>query len=246
MLWSCEDLRRRPRFDEPPFFEHEHPAAVTRDDAEIVGDQQQRSVLADLFEQREYLCLHGDVERRRRFVRDKELRLSDQRLRDHGALAHAAGQLVGIRTVLALRVGEPDPPEHVDDPVPGAGAFRNAVPQDHLPELSADADEGVQRLHRVLEDDPDLPCPQPVESLLGGTDDLRTGKANAARHVGVAGQEPEHGERGLRFPGTRFPDEADCFARGNLEAQHVHDRLVRVADRQALDLEQARRLCAHR
>ncbi len=68
------------------------------DHAEIVGDQDDggAGVAAQAAHQVEDLRLDGDVERGGRLVGDQQPRAAGQRHGDHGALAHAAGQLVRI------------------------------------------------------------------------------------------------------------------------------------------------------
>ena len=58
-------------------------------------------------DQLEDLRLHGHVERGRRLVGDQQLRLVDQRHRDHRALAHAAGELVRVGADAAFGCGMP-------------------------------------------------------------------------------------------------------------------------------------------
>ena len=74
------------------------------DDAQIVGDQQERR--AGLGQRRpervEHLGLHGHVERRGRLVRQDHLGVVRHPDGDDGPLAHAAGELVRV-VVDALR-----------------------------------------------------------------------------------------------------------------------------------------------
>jgi hypothetical protein len=62
------------------------------DDAEIMGDEQNRGLLPllQIPNQREDLRLRGDVKRGGGFVRDQKPGIERQRHRDHGALALAA------------------------------------------------------------------------------------------------------------------------------------------------------------
>ena len=68
------------------------------DDAEVVGDEDHRHVAVALLvgEQVEDLGLDGDVERGGGLVGEEQLRAAGQRDGDRDALAHAAGQLVGV------------------------------------------------------------------------------------------------------------------------------------------------------
>ena len=71
---------------------HRDLVADLGDDAEIVGDQDDRGTARrfQLAHQLQDLGLQGDVERSRRLVGDEEARVAGQRHRDHDALAHAA------------------------------------------------------------------------------------------------------------------------------------------------------------
>ena len=68
------------------------------DHGQIVPDEQRRKpeVLLQSCEHVEYVSLHGDVERRDRFVAHDQLRLQRERTRDHDPLALSAGELVRI------------------------------------------------------------------------------------------------------------------------------------------------------
>ena len=81
-----------------PGVHHSHPVAGLGDDAEVVGDQEQRcvEVALQVGQDREDLCLDNDVERGGRLVGDHELGPQDERERDHDPLPHAAGKLVWV------------------------------------------------------------------------------------------------------------------------------------------------------
>ena len=73
----------------------------------------------------EDLRLDRDVEGRRRLVRDHELRLERERHRDHHALAHPAGELVGI--ALEARLGLRDPDHRPAARSPGCGPRPSSI-----------------------------------------------------------------------------------------------------------------------
>jgi len=90
-----------------------HDADAVRhfgDDAEIVGNQQHAhaALALELCQQVEDLCLHGDVECRRRLVGDQQVGLAGQRDGDHHALLHATRELEGVFVESPLRVGDAD------------------------------------------------------------------------------------------------------------------------------------------
>ena len=81
-----------------PGVHHDDVVGELGDDAEVVGDEDDRGagLLAQRAHQLEDLRLDRHVERGRRLVGDQQLRLAGQRHRDHHALAHAARELVRI------------------------------------------------------------------------------------------------------------------------------------------------------
>ena len=95
---------------------HDDALRGLRDHAEIVGDQDQPGAefLLQIDDQRQDLGLDRDVERGGRLVRDQQRRPAGQRHRDHGALAHAAGELVRILLRPAFGLGNPDQAQHFD------------------------------------------------------------------------------------------------------------------------------------
>ena len=98
---------------------HEHVVGDLGDEAEIVRDQDDRGAELGLQapHQVDDLRLHGDVERRRRLVRDQQLRIQRQRHRDHRPLPHAARELVRVVVDAALGPRDPDEPEQLDRPL---------------------------------------------------------------------------------------------------------------------------------
>ena len=92
MARRAEELFGRARLHEHAGVHHVHALAHAGNDAEIVGDQDQRRILLrdQLAQEIEDLRLNRHVERGRRLVGDHELRLAGQRHRDHRALPHPA------------------------------------------------------------------------------------------------------------------------------------------------------------
>ena len=75
-----------------------HPVRAAGDDAQVVGDQDDRHAqpLPQVVDELQDLLLDGHVERGGRLVGDQQLGLAGQRHRDHHALPHAAGELVRV------------------------------------------------------------------------------------------------------------------------------------------------------
>ena len=83
---------------------------------QVVGDDDDRRVelALQVLEQVEDLRLHGHVERRGGLVRNEQSGVVDQPHGDHGALPHAAGELVRVVVDTPVGLGDADPVEHLD------------------------------------------------------------------------------------------------------------------------------------
>ena len=104
--------------------------------------------------------LHDHVEGRGRLVGQQQGRPRRERHGDHDALAHAAAELVriGRRALRASRM--PTRLHHLDRARPGRAAAEPVVRADHLGDGLADAQDGIQRRHRILEDHRDARAAQ--------------------------------------------------------------------------------------
>ena len=104
-----------------PWLMTAHAVGHLADDAEVVGDEEERHAEARLEvpEQLQDLRLDGDVERRRRLVRDQEIGLVGERHRDHHPLPLAARELVRIRVQAPLGLGQPDEVQELHASAPG-------------------------------------------------------------------------------------------------------------------------------
>ncbi|STT07667.1 Uncharacterised protein [Klebsiella michiganensis] len=93
-----EDVARLTIFHRASGVHHQHLIADPGDDAEIVGNHNDRRIelALELIKQCHYLRLHGYVQRRCRLIGNQQLRPAQQRHRNHDALAHPAGKLVRI------------------------------------------------------------------------------------------------------------------------------------------------------
>ena len=112
---SLEEGVDRRLLDDPAAVHDDDVVGELGDDAEVVRDHDDRHVelLLQLVHQAQDLRLRRHVERGRRLVGDQELRVVDQRHRDHHALPHAARELV--RIVVDALVGARDarPPSRI-------------------------------------------------------------------------------------------------------------------------------------
>ena len=221
-----------------PGVHDDHPPAQGGDDPQIVRDHDHREVQAlhQLRDEVEDLGLDGHVERRRRLVRDQQPRVAGERLRDEHPLAHSPGELVRVGVHLAFRVRQAHPPQQLDaarprlppaEP-PSAAASRGRaaaalVRQDRVHELLPHREDRVQVGHRVLEDHRDLHPAEGAEPRLAGRDQVLAAVEDApggdAGRRG--GQQAEDALRGHRLAAARLADDAERFARREIEAHPV-------------------------
>ncbi len=110
---------------------------------------------------------------------------------------------------------------------------------DHPPQLLAHAHERVQRLRRILKDDRDTAGAKLVQHRLPRAKNLFAFKSDAAVNRCALRQQAENCQRCLRFARSGLSHQPDGLACPDSEAQSVDGSVVTVADRQAIDLEQA-------
>ena len=98
MLRALEDRRRVALLDDLAGVHHADPVAQRPDDAEVVGDQQDRGIGLGL--ERAHEVEHARLDRRvetgRRLIEDEQLRVGGERDGDDDALLHPARQLVRV------------------------------------------------------------------------------------------------------------------------------------------------------
>ena len=151
-------VARRPILDHLAHIHHRHLVRDLGDDAHIMGDEQDRHAKLVLKrpDQRQDLRLGGDVQRGGRLVGDQQRRVGCQRNGDHGALAHAARQLMRVLVDAQARVGKPDLAQHVDRQRACRLLVKAAMQPDGLDHLIADGVDRRERGHRLLKDHGDL------------------------------------------------------------------------------------------
>ena len=201
--------------------------------------------LAQPPEEQEDLELHGHVERRRGLVGHEERRAAGEGEGDHRALAHAAGQLVGVRAEDAVGVGQLDHLAQLAGPGAGRPAAEPVVARQQEAELVADGEHRVERLPVGLEDHGDPAAPDPPHLGLGQGRQLPAVEADTAAADPARGAEqPQDGERRDALAAARLADEPDHLAAVDREidaGQHPRDPARRrELHREAADLEQGR------
>src|SRR5690606_28846866 len=108
-------------FHDPARVHDDDPVAELADDGDVVGDEQRpgAALVDDVPQEAEDLPLDGDVERGGGLVGDDQLGVAHEAHGDDGALAHAAGELVGVAAGLFAGFGQADVAEPVDGAPPG-------------------------------------------------------------------------------------------------------------------------------
>jgi len=161
MLWLSEDVGDGARFHDLTAIDDDDLIRDIGDDAEIMGDDQDRHVelLLQLLEELQDLRLDGDIERGGRLVGDEQRRPADERHGDHGALTQAARQLERVHAIGALGVGEADQLQHFLGARENFRLARLEMDAIGLAHLVADRMERRERRHRLLEDHRDAPAP---------------------------------------------------------------------------------------
>ncbi len=226
MRGAREQRLARRVFDDLPRVHHVHPARALGDDAEVVGDEQDRhpEALLEIGEQRQDLGLDGDVERGGRLVGDQQAWTVDQRHRDEHPLAHPAGELVGIAVSALLGVGNADQLQHLDGALPRILLRHLLVGRYRFGDLVADGEDRVERSRRFLEDDRNVIAAHRPQLAARQRDEiaaLEADRAAGAHHAAFIDQ-PQHCERQHRLAAPRLTHQADSLAGAHLEIHAVN------------------------
>jgi hypothetical protein len=155
--------------DNPSRIHDRHPAGHLPHQRKVVADQQQRGAgfVLDLAEQGHDLRLHRHVERGGRLVGDDQRGPAGQGDRDHHALAHSSGDLVGIFRQAPFGRGEAHGGQQLDGARACRGARSPLVIGQRFDDLASDREHGVQARHRLLEDHGD-PATTPARRSRAG------------------------------------------------------------------------------
>ncbi len=193
----------------------------------------------------EDLRLDGDVERGGRFVGDQQLRIAGQRDCDHRALAHAARQIVRIFVEAFFRRGNFDARQQIDGPFPRLLRRQTAVADEHLGDLIADRQAGVERGHRLLEDHGQPVAAQIAHVVIGKLKQIAAVEHHRAVDLGVFRQQAHQRERRDALAAAGFADDAESGSERDGEIDLIdcmrHAAAVAVeGDAQAGNVDQRR------
>jgi hypothetical protein len=158
MLRMGEDFRCRSGFHDLAIGHHADPVGELAHDAQVVGDEQHgHPVLGlQLAQQFEDLRLHGDVERRRRFVGNQQFGTVGQRHGNHHPLPLTARKLVRVGGKPFPGLADADLVEQVENLVPGFIGPDLLVQVQDFRNLLLDRLQRIERGHRLLEDHGDV------------------------------------------------------------------------------------------
>ena len=176
-------------------------------------DDRHAELLLQRLHEVQNLRLDGDVERGGGLVGDQDIGLAGQRHGDHDALAHTAGEFVGILLHALFRLVDIDEAEHLDRAVPRLLAVAVGVQGNGFHQLVADGVGRVEGGHRILEDDRDLVAAHMLHHVLACADELLPVELDGAGDDLARGGEDLHdGIRGHGFAGAGFADDAEHLA----------------------------------
>ena len=162
-----QSLDGRP-LDDASTVHHQNPVTQLGNHAQIMGDKDDRHAgfLLQLFQQVQDLSLDGDIQRGGRLVCDQDLRLAQQRDRDHHALTHPTRQLMRVFFHASLGSRYPHPLQHLDrGPVDIILAHLRIMQGQRLSQLSAYAIHRIECRHRLLKDHRDTVATDVVHIL---------------------------------------------------------------------------------
>ena len=191
------------------------------DDAEIVGDEQERHarLAAQFAQELEYLSLDGDVERRGRLVGDQEVGIVGEGHGDHHALALAAGKLMRKAVEPRFGIADADQAEQLDDAPASPRSGQPLMQIEDFADLALDRVQRIERGHRFLEHHGDVVAPHLPQVALIGVEQFGAAEADrAGRMAGRGiGKELEDRQSGDRLAGPRFADQRQGLALGDRE-----------------------------
>ena len=223
---------------------HARPVADLHDQPQVVADVEQGRVelLAQPGDQVDHRRLHRHVERGGGFVEQEQRRIREHRHGDDDALLLAARDLVRVAAHHLVGVGHVHVPQHVDAAVARLPVRDALVDDEHLLELRADGEAGVQGAHRLLVDHGDPGAADVAQFLVRHGRHVAALEPDRSLHdAAVVAQivHDRHGDGGLAAAG--FAHQPVAFAPLQPEREIRHRRNLadagEVGDADVLDLE---------
>src|SRR6266436_3786879 len=224
VLRRPEQIADRTVLDDLAGVHHRHFVAHLGDDAEIVGDENQRDAafLLDVLQDLEVLGLDGDVEIGRRLVGDDQLWFPRHGDRADDPLAHAAAHLMRVLAHAHLRRGNAHRPQQVSHSLPQRAPTRALMMIGWFSDLPVDAEERIQRGHRVLQDHGNLSTTDATHLARLFCRQLLPGKFDAAAdNARCRGKQTDDRQAGRGLAASRLADEPDRLAFAKRKADPV-------------------------
>jgi len=168
------------------------------------------------------LGLHGNVKRGGRLVGDQHVGTADHGHGDHDALSHAARKLVWKSIGPGPGIGDAHPDHHGDSGLRGLPAGHRGMNAQHLGNLVADGEHGVQCRHRLLEDHGDAPTAHGIPLRLVKRQEVPSVKADgAAGYAPGRRHQAKQGGGGEGLAAAAFSDQTQGAPRRQIEGHAV-------------------------
>jgi hypothetical protein len=243
-----EELLRRALLDDPAGVHDEDAPAHAGDDAEVVGDDDDRGVVLvrEALHEFEDLRLDRHVEGRRRLVGQQQLRVAGEGDRDHDALPHAARELVRVVLDALLGLGDADRLQQLNGACDGLVVRHPHVVLEAFGHESLDGEDRVQAGHGILEDHRDVAAAHAAHLALGQSQQVAPVELDGAGDARVRDHAREAHDRVRRhaLAAARLADEPDELAAAHAEGDPVdgvHDAFSRCeVDDQVANVEHCR------
>ena len=197
-----------------------------------MGDEQDGGVdpVFQVAQQVQHLGLDGHVQGGGGLIGDDQPGVAGQGHGDDDALAHPAGQLMGVHPVDPLAVGDAHQFQQLD------GALLHILPVlalpvvqgDHLVHLVPDPKDRIQAGHRLLEDHGHHVAPDALHPLVGHLDHViglvpQVQADLPLHHLALGPLKQLHqGQAGHRFAAARLPHYPHGLANGDVKGHTVH------------------------
>ena len=223
----------RPLLHDSPGVHDADPIAQRTDDAEVVGNEQHRSIglLAQYAHEVEDFGFDRGVEASGRLIEHQQLWVAGKRHGDHDALLHTSGQLERIAIHHAHGVGNAYPSQRLKRRFLSI-SFGLAKQREALDQLATDLHRGIHRLCRVLIDHRRFSGSKVLQLRGRHASDIVTGNKHATGHdLAVARQVAQGRVRGGGLSTTALAHKAIRLAGRNAERHAAKYRSVDATHR---------------
>ena len=243
VMFAREQLRRRQLLDDRPVVHDCDPVGDLRDHRKIVAHQEHAGAARahQFLEQPQNIRLRADIERGGGLIGDDQRRRQDHGHGNGDALPLSAGQLV--RQPVELDVAQAHSIEGLAGEPSRLGRAARYVQPHRLGDLIADADQGIERRHRLLEDHADATSADRLQLRLAHRVDRSVLEIHRPRHTRRVRQESHDGEGRHGFSRARLADQSEDLAARHLQADFMDH--TSGADRHAERLDVEQRLACH-